>query len=261
MDKRGFLSLFSASKPVIGMLHGRGESDAGILDIMTRELELYRAGGIDGVLVENYFCTPKQAEMMLDYVAKHHGDIVYGVNLLGDNALNFRLAGDYSCAFMQIDSVCGHLAPEEDRALEESLRRGRESAGALLIGGVRFKYQPYLSGRSLEEDLRIGAGRCDAVAVTGDYTGQETDFAKIRTFRDILGDFPLVVAAGVTAGNAERQLAVCDACITGSYFKRGHDAKEEMDAGCIAEFMKAVRKARDAARDAAQSTARGAAHD
>jgi predicted TIM-barrel enzyme len=251
MDKRGFLNLFPVAKPVIGMLHGKGQDDAQILDIMKRELELYRTGGVNGVLVENYFCTPEQAEMMLDYVAKHHGDLVYGVNLLEDNALNFRLARDYACAFMQIDSVCGHVVPEEDKALEESLRRGRESSGALLIGGVRFKYQPCLSGRSLEEDLRLGAERCDAIAVTGDYTGQETDFAKIRAFRDILGDFPLVVAAGVTAGNVERQLAVCDACITGSYFKRGHDAKEEMDAGSIAGFMKAVQRARDAARDAA----------
>jgi predicted TIM-barrel enzyme len=245
MDNKAFLNLFPVTKPVIGMLHGRGQNDTQIMDIMKRELELYRSGGIDGVVVENYFCTPAQTEMMLEYVAKHHGEIVYGINLLGNNELNFRLAREYSCAFMQIDSVCGHVPPEKDGELVEFLSRNRESCGALIIGGIRFKYQPYLSGRSLEEDLKLGAERCDAVAVTGDYTGQETDFTKIQTFRDILGDFPLVVAAGVTAGNAERQLAICDACITGSYFKRNHDAKEEMDAGNIAEFMNAVQKVRN----------------
>jgi predicted TIM-barrel enzyme len=178
-------------------------------------------------------------------VAKNHGDITYGINLLDDDELNFKLARDYSCAFMQIDSVCGHVPPEKDGELAEFLRRGRESSGALLIGGVRFKYQPYLSGRSLEEDLRIGMERCDAIAVTGNYTGQETDFAKIQSFRGILGDFPLVVAAGVTAGNIKQQLALCDACITGSYFKRNHNAKEELDAGNIARFMDAVKKVRE----------------
>jgi predicted TIM-barrel enzyme len=249
MYNKAFLKLFPVKKPVIGMLHGRGEGDAQILDIMKQELELYRSGGIDGVVVENYFCTPKQTEMMLDYVAKHHGDLVYGINLLGDNVLNFKLARDYSCNFMQIDSVCGHVTAEKDKALEGSLRQGRESAGALLIGGVRFKYQPYLSGRSLEEDLKLGAERCDAIAVTGDYTGQETGFAKIQAFRDILGDFPLVVAAGVTVGNVEQQLAICDACITGSYFKRNHNAKKELDAGNIAEFMEAVKKVRRSTYD------------
>lgn len=245
MDNKAFLELFPVKKPVIGMLHGRGEGDARILDIAKQELEMFQAGGIDGVIVENYFCSPKQAEMMLDWTAKNHGNLVYGVNLLRDNALNFSLAAAYGCAFMQIDSVCGHVPPEEDKALKEFLRRGREHSGALLIGGVRFKYQPYRSGRSLEEDLRLGMERCDALAVTGDFTGEETDFSKIQTFRTILGDFPLVVAAGLTAAGVERQLAVSDACITGSYFKRNHDAKEEMDAANIAEFMRAVRSLRE----------------
>jgi predicted TIM-barrel enzyme len=244
MGKGKFLDLFPVSKPVIGMLHGRGEGDARILEIAKQELELYRNGGVDGVVAENYFCTPKQAEMILDYTAQHHGDLVYGVNLLDDDDLNFKLAKKYACAFMQIDSVSGHVPPEKDGELEEFLRRGRELSGALLIGGVRFKYQPCLSGRPLAEDLKLGAERCDAIAVTGDYTGQETDFAKIQNFRELLGDFPLVVAAGVTPSNLPRQLSLGDACIVGSYFKRNHDAKEAMDAGNIAEIMDAVKKIR-----------------
>jgi predicted TIM-barrel enzyme len=245
MNRKTFWELFPVKKPVIGMMHGRGRDDRHILDIAKQELELYQTGGVDGVLVENYFCSPQQTEMVLDYVAKNHGDIRYGINLLDDDARNFSLARDYECAFMQIDSVCGHVPPEEDEKLAAFLRRERESCGALLIGGVRFKYQPYLSGRSLEEDLRIGAERCDAIAVTGDYTGQETDVAKIQSFRALLGGFPLVVAAGVTAGNIGRQLALCDACITGSYFKRNHDVKEELDPGNIAQFMDAVKKIRE----------------
>ncbi|MDR0639244.1 MAG: hypothetical protein LBG27_10180 [Spirochaetaceae bacterium] len=248
-NKKTFFELFPVKKPVVGMMHGRGQSDKHILDIAKQELEIYRAGKVDGVLVENYFCSPQQTEMVLDYVAKNHGDLIYGINLLDDDKLNFSLARNYGCAFMQIDSVCGHVPPEKDGELAEFLRRERESCDAVLIGGVRFKYQPYLSGRELEEDLRIGAERCDAIAVTGDYTGQETDFAKIQSFRDILGDFPLVVAAGVTAGNIKRQLAICDACITGSYFKRNHSIKEELDADNIAEFMNAVKKVREERND------------
>jgi predicted TIM-barrel enzyme len=249
MNKKAFLELFPVKKPIIGMLHGRGQDDKHILDIAKQELDLYQNGGVNGVLVENYFCNPQQTEMVLDYVAKNHGDIIYGINLLNNDELNFSLARDYGCAFMQIDSVCGHVPPEKDEELAEFLRRGRESCSALLIGGVRFKYQPYLSGRSLEEDLRIGTERCDAIAVTGDYTGQETDFAKIQSFRDILGDFPLVVAAGTTAGNVKQQLAMCDACITGSYFKRNHSAKEKLEFDNIAEFMNAVKKIREQRND------------
>jgi predicted TIM-barrel enzyme len=244
MEKKSFLELFPVKKPVIGMLHGRGEGDVQIMDILKQELELYQEGGVDAVIVENYFCTPRQAEMMLCFVVKNQGKLVYGVNLLHDDALNFKLANEYNCAFMQIDSVCGHIPPEKDGELEEFLRRERESCGTLLVGGVRFKYQPYLSGRSLTEDIKLGMERCDAIAVTGDKTGQETDIAKIQSFRDILGGFPLVVAAGTTAANVEQQLAIGDACITGSYFKRNHDAKEEIDPGNVNEFMDAVKRLR-----------------
>lgn len=244
-----FLELFPVKKPVIGMLHGRGKDDEEILNIAKQELELYRAGGVDGVIAENYFCTPHQAEMILAYVAKHHGNLVYGVNLLHDNELNFKLARDYDCAFLQIDSVCGHVPPEEDGALETFFRTNREITRSALIGGVRFKYQPVCSGRSLEEDLRLGAKRCDAIAVTGDYTGQETDFSKIEAFRAVLDNFPLVVAAGTNPSNVGRQLAACDACIVGSYFKRNHDAKEELDAANIAKFMAAVQKVREGIKD------------
>jgi predicted TIM-barrel enzyme len=243
MSKK-FLELFSVKKPVIGMLHGKGQSDIEVLNIAKQELELYRISGVNGVIAENYFCTPRQAEMILDYVAKNHENLVYGVNLLNDDELNFKLARDYSCDFMQIDSVCGHVRPEDDSVLEKFFCQNREITSALLIGGVRFKYQPYLSGRSLEEDLRLGMERCDAIAVTGDYTGQETDFAKIQAFRSIIGDFPLVVAAGTTPKNLEQQLALCDACIVGSYFKRNHDAKEELDAANITEFMNMAKKSR-----------------
>ena len=245
MRKKTFLELFPVKKPVIGMLHGRGNSDTEVLEIAKQELELYRAGGIDAVIAENYFCTPLQAEMILGYVAKHHENLVYGVNLLDDDTLNFKLARDYGCDFMQIDSVSGHVPPEEDRVLEEFFRKNREITSALLVGGVHFKYQPYRSGRSLEEDLKFGMERCDAIAVTGDYTGQETDFTKIQAFRGIIGNFPLVVAAGTTPRNLERQLTLCDACITGSYFKRFHDAKEELDSTNIAKFMEAVKKIRE----------------
>ncbi len=45
--------------------------------------------------------------------------------------------------------------------------------------------------------------RCDAIAVTENATGQETSMEKIELFRKNLGDFPLVIAAGVTLENAK----------------------------------------------------------
>ena len=61
--------------------------------------------------------------------------------------------------------------------------------------------------------------RCDAIAVSQDETGQETSMNKIQEFRNIIGDFPLIVGAGMTAENCVKQFAVADGGIVGSYFK------------------------------------------
>lgn len=64
--------------------------------------------------------------------------------------------------------------------------------------------------------------RCDAIAVTGEGTGKTTPMEKIRQFRNIMGDFPLVVGAGMTPDTCAEQFSVADAAIVGSYFKQGY---------------------------------------
>ena len=69
----------------------------------------------------------------------------------------------------------------------------RQKSRAAVLGGVCFKYQPVCSGRTLEEDLQLGMQRCDAIVVTGEDTGRPTPPDKLYAFREIVGDFPLVV--------------------------------------------------------------------
>ena len=112
-----------------------------------------------------------------------------------------------------------------------------------MIGGVRFKYQAYLSGRELAEDLAIGLRHCDAIAVTGSGTGVDTDTDKIREFRQHLGDFPLVIGAGMTVSQVAEKLALADAAIVGSTFKDTRKDSGEVSETHVMEFMDAVRQA------------------
>ena len=244
MPLTGFLELFDVNKPVIGVLHGRGESDNEILHVACKEAEVYAQAGVDALLVENYFCQPQQAEKILSCVRGSFDSLRIGVNILNNDVLNFKLAQEYGCDFLQIDSVCGHLSVTDDEAFEQFIALQRETCPAKLIGGVRFKYQPFLSGRSLAEDLIIGKLRCDAIAVTGSATGEETSLAKIMDFKEILKRFPLVVAAGITPQNAQAQLTYGDACIVGSYFKENHDVKEAVDFLNVQKFMTTIKEVR-----------------
>ncbi len=245
MNKRErFLALLKTQKPIIGMLHLKGGTDEQVLALAVREAELLLDNRVDALLVENYFGSPAQVEQVLKYIKLHKSAALCGVNVLHDNALGFALARSYDLDFIQLDSVSGHLPVQDEPAFDECLARARAACSACVLGGVRFKYQPYLSGRTLEEDLRAGMRRCDAVVVTGDATGQETDLEKIRAFRRVLGAFPLIIGAGMTPENALAQLALADGAIVGSYFKDTHKDTGDVCAEHVRIFMAAVQKAR-----------------
>ena len=228
----------------MAMLHMKGDRKMNSLDRARQELQHYLENGVDAVIVEDYFGTEKNCILMLEYMQQNCPEVIYGVNLLSSTPKYvFQIAQKYGAKFVQIDSVSGHLPPDEDSEFEEELQQARIQ-GIYLIGGVRFKYQPVYSGRSLEEDLRIGMKRCDAIAVTGSATGEITDIEKIRRFRSIIGEFPLVVAAGLTPDVVPEQLSVGDAGIVGSWLKVDHVDKGEVSPENVREFMKTVAELR-----------------
>ena len=245
MVRDKFLSIFTERKPIMGMLHLKGDGGDEVIRRACAEARAMVDNGVDAVIVENYFGTPEDAERVLHYFHHQQVDFLYGVNILENTEENFRMAAQYDAAFLQLDSVAGHLAPEEDGDFGALLENCRARYGGAVIGGVRFKYQPYRSGRSQEEDLRIGMERCDAIAVTGTGTGVPTPVEKIASFRAIVGpDFPLVAAAGVLPESCAEQFRYADAAIVGSYFKDTYIDKGDVDPAHVQTFMDAVRSCR-----------------
>lgn len=242
--RQAFIKCFGSQKAVLAMLHLKGSNDAEILDRAKREIELYHSQGVTAVIVENYFNQEetKSAEMVLRYLQENRQDVMYGVNMLEHDQAGFEAAAEYGASFLQLDSVAGHLTPDEDILFGEQIAKWRTMTNALVLGGVRFKYQPYRSGRSLEEDLNIGMTRCDAIVVTGAGTGMETSMDKIIQFRQIIGDFPLVVGAGMTPENCAERLNIADGAIVGSYFKDTFADTGEVDVDHIRTFMNAVHR-------------------
>lgn len=234
---RTLKEVFDVDKPIIGMLHLSGYGRDRILENAKREIESMYRNGVNAVLVENYFGDRVDVENALKYLQENYADKVYGVNMLGFPERAFDLARKYGAKFVQMDSVCGHLEPNYEKPFLKKLETMRGDGDIFLLGGVRFKYQPIRSGRSLEEDLKLGMERCDAIVVTGEGTGISTDLEKIKTFRSILGDFPLIVGAGMTAETAQEQLAYSDGAIVGSYFKEYGEAEYPVDEERVKEFV------------------------
>lgn len=235
-------------KPILAMLHLGGGSRRERLDRARREIDDLVAGGVDGLVVENYFGDVDDVASTLDLLDRDPPGVAVGLNVLRDMRRAFAFARHHAVDFLQVDSVCGHLDPVDEPAFVDELARERATVDALLLGGVRFKYQPVLSGREEREDVELAATRCDALVVTGAATGEVTATEKLTRFREIVGDdVPLVVGAGVTPALVREQLAVADGAIVGSYLKDTHRDTGTVDRRHVEELMAAVRAVREGA--------------
>ena len=240
-----FDQVFPQPKPILAMLHLKGDTPAERLSRAQHEADLLIDSGVDGLIVEDYFGDAADVEAVLAWLKNERSHYCYGVNLLNELGRSYELAEKYGGRFMQVDSIAGHLPPKDDDEYEKLARRYHEKGSILILGGVRFKYKPVLSGRSLEEDLRLGRERCDGIVVTGEGTGMNTDVEKIRRFRSLLGDFPLIVGAGLTAESAAEQLAIADGGIVGSCLKYDGKAENDVSEHETRRFMQAVRALRE----------------
>jgi hypothetical protein len=236
MDNK-FRKLFAVEKPIIGMIHLAGDDLEEKIFRAINELQIYQEEGVNGAIIEDYHATGIELVNALELIHKKKWEIKLGINYLKNPSSSFGLAHDYGASFIQLDGVQGVC----DKYAENKAR----FPNLLVFGGVRFKYQP-LTGRTLDEDIEQGKSRCDAIVTTGEGTGIETPFEKLRQFKGLLRDFPLVVGAGVTLLNVYEQLQIADGAIIGSYFKpegNTHFPIDRLKVRNLMDIAKQIRKA------------------
>ena len=125
--KKQFLDIFRHKKPILAMLHLKGDDAQDVLERAKREIELYRENGVDAVIVESYYGNYYDMERVLAYLQKADLDLIYGVNCLNVDPMGFELARRYNAAFVQLDSVAGHLKVRDDPAFHEFMKLNRET--------------------------------------------------------------------------------------------------------------------------------------
>jgi len=210
--------LFWVKKPIIGMIHLAGRDEEEIRKRALEELTIYQEEGVNGAIIEDYIGTLYDIHKVLKE-SENKFEIIRGVNTLQNSYASFSMANHWDARFVQFDSV-QTIDSDQTRGLDpivyDDLRK--QFPDIIVLGGVGFKYvKP--TGKSLEEDLKEAMERCDAIVTSGSGTGIETPIEKLEKYKAFLGDFPLVVGAGVNLDNVKKQLRIADGAIIGSCFK------------------------------------------
>jgi hypothetical protein len=238
-------TIFPNPKPIIGMIHvgalpgtpANRLSVAELVATAVAETRVYRAAGVDGLLVENMHDTPYlrggvgpeivASMSLIAQAVKAESGLPVGAQILaGANLAALAVAHAAGLDFIRAEGYAfAHVADEgliESCAAE--LLRYRRLLGAERVqvwADVKKKH----SSHALTADLSLGATaaaveflRGDAVIITGNVTGappQLSDLAEAKAACRL----PALLGSGVEADNLAGFHATADGFIIGSYFK------------------------------------------
>jgi len=234
-------------KPIFGMIHLSGNVGPNIMERAMQEVEILIQEGVDGCIIENYHGEVADMSTVLNILnqEKAREKIMVGLNILpNDYEKVFEMAKVYNAQFVQIDYVAGAYKNGNPIDVEKYLSNKATCPDVTVLGGVWPKYYRPVPNSVLKNDIENGMKLAEAIVVTGEGTGKQTPFEKITEFRNILGEHPLIVGAGLNISNVVEQLSVADGGIVGSCFKPHGITTKKIERSLVQEFMSEVKKAR-----------------
>ena len=268
-----FLDRFDADRPVLGMVHlpplpgaPRFDGDrVAVREAAIRDARRLAAGGVDGVVVENFGDAPFHPDDVPKHVVAsmtahvdavcREVDVPVGVNVLrndADAALSVAAATD--AAFVRVNVHAGARVTDQGvvtgRAHETLRLRDRLDADVAVAADVAVKHSSPL-GRTDEEDPAVDAeealdrGLADAVVVSGPSTGAAVDREALETVAGVCErrGAPLLVGSGVTPGTAADLLSVADGAVVGTALKEGGETTAPVSEDRVRDLLAAADRA------------------
>lgn len=227
------------------------------IDQALEDVERLERGGVDGLLIENYDCgyfdancaTDEMAERLAEVAVaiRKHSKLPTGFNVLpNDYWKSFSVALSTSGTFIQMDHITGDFDSCEPVDPDDYLWTRKHFPNIVVFGGIHPKYYELVDPTCpLAECAKKATALADAVVVTGQLTGDPATLDDLRTVRETLGAYPLVVGSGLTPENAQAQLSIADGAIVGTAFKRGGvRPNEPIDSELVKRLMDEVAKLR-----------------
>jgi hypothetical protein len=266
------LDWLRAGPGVIGMVHlpplpgaPRYAGDRQAISERARsDARALEAGGVDGVLVENFGDAPFYPEdvprhavasmtaLVRDVVEAV--DVPVGVNVLrNDGTGAVAVAAAAGAAFVRVNVHAGVRVADQGllagRAHETLRLRDRIDADVAILADHDVKHSAPLAAREGDAEVAesVERGLADGVVVSGGGTGDPTAMADLQAVvdrRDELGgSTPVLVGSGVTADSVADYLAHADGVIVGTALKRGGETTAPVAAARVRELVTAARDA------------------
>lgn len=255
---------FGVEKPLIGMLHAQplpgspryGGSWQAVRDHVLRDAETLVAGGMHGLLLENYGDAPFFPGRVPTHVAacltalavqvRTAFDVPLGINVLrNDGCTALEVAQAAQAQFIRVNILCGARLTDQGviEGIAHELLRLRRQLGAdevRILADVNVKHSAPLANRPIgdEVDDVLSRGLADALIVSGVATGKPADPAELLQVRTAAaGRAPVLVGSGVSAENIARLCPHADGFIVGSSLKPGGRIEQPVDLALVRSLI------------------------
>lgn len=259
---------FQTKNPIIGVVHllplptsaRWGGSLKAVIERAEQEATALAAGGVDGIIVENFFDAPFTKDQVNPAVISAMTLIVdrimnlvvvpVGINLLRNDAKGaLAIASCVNAQFIRVNVLNGIMATDQgliEGNAHDILRFRRElGSDVAILADVLVKHARPLGMPNLTTAVQdtIERGLADGVILSGWATGSPPSLEDLELASAAARGTPVFIGSGANWDNIGQLMQAADGAIVASSLKRNGIITEPIDPIRVAQFIEAAREA------------------
>ncbi len=257
--------IFNTTQPIIGVVHllplptsaRWGGSLSAIIDRAEQEAVALVSGGVNGIIIENFFDAPFPKSQVDPAVVSAMTTIVLrlmelvsipiGINVLRNDSLSgMAIATCTGAAFIRVNVLSGVMATDQgliEGCAHELLRYRRElGSNVKIMADVLVKHASPIGSSDLTIAVQetIERGLADAVIVSGAATGTPPSLTDLHLAKAAAGNIPVIIGSGADCTNIATLMQAADGAIVSSSLKRQGKIENSIDPIRVSQFVETI---------------------
>lgn len=259
--------IFKSPNPIIGVVHllplptspRWGGSLKAVIARAEQESTALAAGGVDGLIIENFFDAPftkgavdpavVSAMSLVVQRVKNLVPLPIGINVLRNDACSaMAIASCVDAQFIRVNVLTGVM--ETDQGLIEGeahrLLRYRRELGSdvKIFADVLVKHARPLGAPNLTTTVHetIERGLADGIIISGWETGSPPNLGDLELAIDAAKNVPVFIGSGANWENIPSLIQAANGAIVSSSLKRRGQIDQPIDPIRVSRFVEAMRR-------------------
>lgn len=259
--------IFQTNNPIIGVVHllplptspRWGGNLKEVISRAEQEATALSAGGVDGIIVENFFDAPFAKDQVDPAVVSAMTLIVdrlkgmvtlpIGINILRNDARSaLAIATCVGIDFIRVNVLTGVMATDQgliEGKAYELMRYRRELGSEVgILADVLVKHARPLGTPNLTTAVQdtIQRGLADGIILSGWSTGNPPSKEDLELARAAAGDTTVFIGSGANWDNITDLLSAADGVIVASSLKRHGRIEETIDPIRVSQFVESAKQ-------------------